>query len=253
MTESHTRPEMIRGLEEISLNCWPALQTEFFDGWVLRFADGYSRRSNSVNPLCTSLESLPEKIRFCERRYRENGLRVVFKLTAASEPEGLDAALELEGYGREAPTSVQTRELDSWQAAEPEGAAHWDEPAEEWLAAQFALNNTAPRHVATARKILALIEPPRRFAALRDKGRIVACGVGMIRQGRLGLYDIVVDGSVRRRGFGRRLMESLLNWGKSLSASAAVLQVMMDNSPALALYAGLGFREEYRYWYRAKD
>jgi hypothetical protein len=40
---------MARILEELSLGAWPARSAVFHDGWVLRFADGYTRRANSVN------------------------------------------------------------------------------------------------------------------------------------------------------------------------------------------------------------
>jgi N-acetylglutamate synthase len=243
----------IRRLEEIALNCWPALRTEFYDGWVLRFADGYSRRSNSVNPLYSSTEDFFAKLRFCERRYRDAGLRVVFKLTSSPDQRELDSALAAEGYAQEAPTSEQTLPLDGWRAEEPADAAHWDEPAEEWLAAQFALNNTSPRQIPIARKILGMVEPPRRFTLLREGGKPAACGLGILRRGTVSVYDIVVENGVRRRGYGRRLMASLLNWGKAQGAGTAALQVMENNPPALALYASLGFREEYRYWYRSSN
>jgi ribosomal protein S18 acetylase RimI-like enzyme len=243
----------IRLLEERALNCWPALRTEFYDGWVLRFADGYSRRSNSVNPLYPSTVDLPAKLRFCERRYRGAGQRVVFKLTSSPEHRELDSILAAEGYAQEAATSVQSLSLAGWRAEEIPGAAGWDDPAEDWLAAQFSLNAVAPVHAAIARRILERIPRPRRFFAIRAGGRIVACGLGMIDQGQLGIYDIVVDSRERRKGFGRMLMADLLTWGKSRGASNAVLQVMEDNPPALSLYARLGFREEYRYGYRSKE
>ena len=42
---------LIRYLEELSLNALPSLENIFLDGWVVRFANGYTKRANSVNPL----------------------------------------------------------------------------------------------------------------------------------------------------------------------------------------------------------
>jgi len=74
----------------------------------------------------------------------------------------------------------------------------------------------------------------------------------VLQDGCLGLFDIITDEGQRRRGYGRQLMQGLLAWGKQQGARSAYLQVMLNNPPALALYAGLGFREVYRYWYRVK-
>ena len=77
---------LIRSIEELSLNAWPALNTAFYDGWVLRFAEGYTRRANSINPLYPSTLDPIEKIRVCEEIYAARGQDIVFKLTPACEP-----------------------------------------------------------------------------------------------------------------------------------------------------------------------
>lgn len=73
----------IRLIEELSLTAWPALQAVYDGGWVLRFADGYTRRANSVNPLYSSVEDADTKIRRCEALYVSHGLSTVFKITPA--------------------------------------------------------------------------------------------------------------------------------------------------------------------------
>ena len=45
------RQDEPRELEELALTTWPALQQWLYDGWVVRFAGGHTRRANSVTPL----------------------------------------------------------------------------------------------------------------------------------------------------------------------------------------------------------
>jgi GNAT superfamily N-acetyltransferase len=243
----------IRLLEEISIDAWPALQTSLYDGWVVRFADGFSRRSNSIAPLYPSQTDLRKKIGACESLFRERGLRTVFKVTAASQPPELDAVLAAEGYRPEAETGVQLLPLDRWNTAPAPDAELEEELTEEWLRALCALNEYDPRHHGTVAKLTALIHPPRIFASARREGKIAAVGLGVVRHGHVCLFDIVVEGNHRRQGLGRQIVTSLLEWGKRKSAAAGYLQVMTNNPVAAALYAGLGFREVYRYVYRAKE
>ena len=74
-------------------------------------------------------------------------------------------------------------------------------------------------------------------------------GLGVVERGMLGLFDILVDVNSRRRGHGRRIVTSLMAWGREQGASTAYLQVAADNAAAIRLYHGLGFREVYSYGY----
>jgi GNAT superfamily N-acetyltransferase len=247
---------MIRTIEELSLNAWPALQTVLLDGWVHRFAGGYTRRANSVNPLYPAADDLETKIARSERLYRDRGLPVVFKLTGASCPAGLDAALAAHGYALDAQTSVQTLPLASFTPdCAPAGAPAVEiAPAvtEAWFDAFGRASNLAAPRRPIAWQMLNTIAPATAFAAITEAGAIVACGFAVAQADYVGFYDIVTDPRYRRRGLAGRLMRSLLAWGQAQGAATAYLQVMLNNPPALALYAGLGFQEAYQYWYRVK-
>lgn len=69
-------------IEEMTLNAWPAFQTIVRNGWLLRLAAGFTKRSNSVSALYTEPSvDLYEQIQYCERIYAREGLDVVFKVT----------------------------------------------------------------------------------------------------------------------------------------------------------------------------
>jgi GNAT superfamily N-acetyltransferase len=242
----------IRHLEELSLNAWPALQTAVYDGWLLRFADGYTRRANSVNPLYPGALDPVEKIRRCEAIYAARGQDTVFKLTDAAEPADLDARLERCGYRREAPTSVQTVDLGALALPPSVDAAGAGAVTDAWLADFCRLNRVAERHRPTMRRMLGGLIPAACFMALRDGHETVAVGLAVRDGGHVGLFDIVTAPERRGQGFGTALVHQLLAWGKAGGAHTAYLQVMRDNAPALRLYARLGFRERYGYWYRVK-
>ena len=242
----------IRSLEELSLNAWPALRTIHDDGWVLRFADGYTRRANSVNPLYPSTEETREKIEYCERVYFSRGQDVVFKITPAVQPADLDSVLAAEGYAREALTSVQTVPLDALDPPASEAVALDEKLSRSWLERFVGLSKIDGRHVPTMTRMLEGIIPAHCFATLWHDSEAVAMGLAVLERGHVGLFDIVTAEHARDRGFGTSLVRQLVHWGKSNGAHHAYLQVMRDNAPALHLYAKLGFWENYQYWYRVK-
>lgn len=244
---------MEKRIEELSINAWPSRQTIVYDGWILRFGGGYTRRANSISPLYESRLGFTEKTGYCERLYNSTGLNTVFKLTDKGSPEGLDEFLSVQGYREEAQTSVQVLGLSGGSGAMHEGFKVYESFDEGWFESLCSINEVNRENAGKLKAILSGIIPERYFAALEMDGRLVACGVGVVENGYIGLYDIVVDKELRGRGYGRRLMESMLSFGREKGASSAYLQVMLDNPVALKLYESLGFRELYRYWYRVKE
>lgn len=243
---------MIAALEELSCNALPALQTVLYDGWVLRFSNGYTRRANSVQPLYLPKQPLEEKIAFCESLYRRHNLPTIFKMTPGSQPSELDGELEQRGYAYESDTIVQTCALNGRSAPADPPVEISDRWSDEWFTEFARLNNYTARTSTTPKQMLGLIVPQTAYALLRDAGGVQAVGMGVLQETHIGLFDIVVDPQARRRGYGRQIVSRLMDWGKERGAHTAYLQVIANNEPARKLYAGLGFVEQYPYWYRVR-
>ncbi len=248
-----TLPATIRAIEEIAMAAQPALWTLNYDGWVLRFSEGHTRRANSVHPLYPSTLEVGEKIARCREIYEAQGLPLVFKMTAAAEPAGLDTALEEMGITTSATTSVQVRNLDGPLDEPLQPVTLTGRPTGGWLDAFCRLTGVPPPRRDVLTRMLDGIFTPAAYASVTVDGDVVAVGLGVAVNGWVGIYDIATAEPLRRRGLGRDVVGALLQWGREAGAADAYLQVMVDNIPALALYDKLGFEEMYRYWYRSGD
>lgn len=243
---------LAKRVEEASLNAWPALNQMVFDGWILRFADGYTRRANSVNPIYAGSEPVEEKIRFCEHLYKERQLPSIFKITPFVHPSNLDELLAEFGYRKEAVTSVQILDLATLSPEMSSASQQWSTPANQWIDDYVRMNQVQPKNIATLRAILEHIVPPACYTTLLKNSSSVACGLGVQEGDYVGLFDIVTEPAQRGQGLGQKLMANILRWAADHGAQTAYLQVMLNNNSALKLYEKLGFREIYRYWYRVK-
>ncbi len=69
------------------------------------------------------------------------------------------------------------------------------------------------------------------------------------------LESVVTAPERRRQGIGLALAEAVLAWGRALGAERAVLEARVSNTPALRLYAQLGFQQDgvRRAYYRNPD
>jgi N-acetylglutamate synthase len=101
----------IQTIEELSLNALPCLQQILDDGWVLRFAAGYTKRGNSVTPLYPSVEDLTLKIKRCEDIYHRFDLQPIFRLTNESKLGILNRTLDDLGYQKQDLVSVRVKDI----------------------------------------------------------------------------------------------------------------------------------------------
>jgi ribosomal protein S18 acetylase RimI-like enzyme len=239
----------IRKLEHLSLRAWAALETQHYDGWLLRFSNGYTGRANSVNPFDGSSLLLDEKIAYCEQLYRERQLDMRFRMNEAVFPPELDTTLAARGYEYFSETHVLTCDLAQNPPETDSRFQFTTTLTDDWLNAYTSMNGTPAQHIATLRAMLQRIEPETCYGFIEG----VAVGLAVRDGDFVGLFDIVVDATQRQQGFGRGIVSSLMAWGAEQGATDAYLQVVAENAPAQALYARLGFTFHHKYWYRLKS
>lgn len=245
---------MIQFIEELSMNAWPSLQTCIYDGWVLRFADGYTKRSNSILPVYKSTIQPEEKIDLCEKKYATLGLPTVFKLTKVSNPQGLDDILEHRGYQPLDETAVRLLDLTQSTPCKPKDVVMEDSFTEHWTDGFFQCSGLTDAKIqTTAKQILANIRTEVICVAKKAGGHIVGCGFGAVERGMVGIFDIVVAKSHRRCGYGLDIMNGILTRAMEMGVRNSYLQVVVGNTPAENMYTMLGYKEAYRYWYRKKE
>ncbi|MFP4005073.1 MAG: GNAT family N-acetyltransferase [Alphaproteobacteria bacterium] len=238
----------IRRIESLTLNAWPALDQVAHDGWLLRYAEGYTGRANSVTVLQPGAEALEEKIPACENTYAEVGAPCRFRLSPLAD-DGLDAALEARGYVREKETVVL-----SCDALQPEDAdpriSLTETPHGGWLETFARAQGLTAGERRLHEKILERIALPRTFALFHLEGEGVCTALTVLDRDAAMLLGVAVDARFRGQGFGHRTVRAALGRAYEQGARAAHLGVEADNREALTLYEGLGFTETYRYHYR---
>lgn len=239
-------------IEEAALNAWPALKQVLYDGWVLRFSAGYTKRANSANPVYASTLPLEQKIAECEARYSAQHLPPIFRLTSRAAPPELDTLLEQRGYTVVEPTLVLHRPLDGFQPpALPPDCAVTALPLDNWLAVYCDLQGAALGDHAIHCRMLQQIMGRCFFAVLRVADVPVACGLAVVEGHLGGVFDVVTAPMWRNQGYGSLLLGALLGWMQNAGAQWAYLSVVRANTPARHVYeAKWAFTEAYHYHYR---
>jgi len=241
-----------RRLEEMALNASGAFQSLLYDGWLLGYRAGPTKRLRCINPTYRSSLPLERKLAYCIDFYRAAALPAIFRMLPFALPSGLDAFLAERGWGEFERTLVVRTDLAAARtrpvpAAEVEFVAMtaWVEATQSLLG---VASDALPRLVERA----ASYPLPQIGAVIRRGGQVVACGLAKIEDDHVGLFAVHTEPPLRGQGLGRAVVGTLLAESLQRGARIAYLQVTAQNAPALALYRRFGFEDAYAYWYRAR-
>jgi ribosomal protein S18 acetylase RimI-like enzyme len=241
---------LIQALETRLINAWPAFEVEVVEGWILRFAEGYSKRANAATPLVPGATLDRALIDHIAGSFAARGLDPCFRLTGIEAPEA-DAALAAHGLQAFDPSLALVAEIGDGFERDPSARI---EPAAKpaWIEGAAAAYGGDKADHAKLGRILRLIRQTCGFATIELDGQPAAWGLAVAERGYVGLYDLVVAPDLQGLGIGRRLVTTLLAWGRAAGASRAYLQVRETNAVAAGLYASLGFTQAYRYTHRVQ-
>lgn len=249
---------LARHVDKLAVNGCPAAVVYHYEGWLLRFHWGVSRRANSVWPNAQDEAELTQgidaKITAAEDFYVRWGARTRFQISELCLPGDLDQRLERRNYTATTPTEVQAAEVRAAleeSANSPRfGIELSPDVTEPWLAAYVEAERLHHEPAGVRRRLLDGIAPETTFALLSIDGQPAATGLGVLDRGWVGVFGIATVPQFRRRGAATAIVRSIAEWGEQRGAENLYLQVADDNTPARALYDKLGFETLYRYHYR---
>ncbi|MCD7061252.1 GNAT family N-acetyltransferase [Pelagibacterium xiamenense] len=237
-------------IEAATLALWPALETVQDGAWQGRFANGYTKRANSIH--CTDPaddDNAGARIDTLAAHYSEHELPPVFRVTPLTGKATFAHLVET-GWELYEPSLVLDMPLDETAGFDADVSVVLA-TSTEFLDAQVQLQGYDAATAETLKAILAKLDIPAAGLILRsDEGAPVASLLCGQYEGTGVFLNVVTDGGRRRRGFGRRLMATALSWVAENGARHAAIQVLAANAPALALYLGAGFTFRYPYHYR---
>jgi ribosomal protein S18 acetylase RimI-like enzyme len=237
-------------VEALCTGARPALHRDVVEGWAMGRSGGRMRQANCVNPLRGRRGDPPAAVARGEAFYdacRQVPLFRVTTIAGEMEPE-----LDRLGYGTEGLTTTLFNPLEQGLAASPDTVL-MAVPTEDWLAVRLRTSGDVPADHAAYVAMLRAVALPKVFAATCADGTAASIAYGVVADGLLAVEGVATDAEFRGLGLARKTLHTLIAWSRGQGAQATCLQVQMDNAPARALYASLGFgRELYRYHYRRR-
>lgn len=256
-------PEVVRALQEKAANALPAEYVEQRDGWWLRYSTSSSWWVATALPHADAgRDELLRRIDSTERFYAEHGKTARFQISPHACPDTLDVLLAERGYHYVGPISVHSAATTQVARRAVTGSSRVRldaTPSSAWFDVWHTVHGHGVHdhgvhdHGGEARgerTMLARVRQPSAYASVMLDNEIVAVGRVVADGDWAGVFSMVTLPRARGQHAGRRVLAAMAQWAAARDADRLYLQVECDNSPALRLYAAMGFSELFRYHYR---
>ena len=239
----------ILALELAGMKAWPGIEMPRNGSWVLRAANGYTKRANSVQPLDPDDEDdLETRIADACDWYAARGLPPIFRITPLASPR-LVRTLDAAGW-----TTVERScalAMPMPDVASDRRGECLDPFGERFLETQRTMWGYPEEKVQKLVALMRAVTVPMVGVVLySEESAAVATSLWAVADGVTVTGNVVTDAAQRRRGFGNAMMRTGLAWAKEQGATVAALNVVADNLAARRLYAGLGYEWLFDYVYR---
>jgi len=182
--------------------------------------------------------------------FKNKGLPCVFRIPSFSNNQKLDSYLQEEGYRYVDRSLVLCRALTN---ARFDPIEITEKSSNDWLSSYCEINEIARDSHAVHLEMIQRIKDRTLLAVLKEDDLEVACGLGVISNRYVGLFDITTKKNVRQQGYGTQLLNAMFHWAVKHGATRSYLQVVADNKAAINLYEKFEYKLGYEYWYRIRD
>lgn len=252
IVEAQALPPTVAQATSVLKASWPAPDERRIGGWHLGFAEGFTRRANSVWMLGPA-EDTQLALGAVEEAYRVRGLPSQFLATGAADPRDV-AALEAFGYSPTLSGRILSRSLRGADLPDLDGeAAGFESTGDlvvvtqagpelppDWLDAWLSWSD---RRLARDRRIAPriLTSDATSFLGVRLEGTLVALARVTVIDG-TGVIDCVVTQTAHRgRGHGWLLLRHAQEEAAQRGASSCLAMVVESNAVSRRLFGRAGF------------
>lgn len=245
-----TAADIVRA-ESMMASSWPALNLCLSGRWLLGMADGVSGRANSLFFLDPNdNRDFEARLDWMERTYRRAGLPPRVRVSPLT-PTVVVRELKRRGYIFQKPTVTLRRSSENLPEVKAEDFEIVASPTctKTWLDTFIACSPHYAEKRAVIEKMLhAVMDETTYFLGLR-KGMPVTTAMGVQHLDCLTVQNVATRPEHKRQGLARATMSAAMAAAARAEARWCWLAVEQINTPAIALYRGLGFEDFYLYIY----